>query len=60
MVSCARDIIIFKNLVFCSEFCSMVRKIFIYTAEEVNKLSPKIRLSANEEVKPANLITTQL
>ncbi|XP_031265548.1 auxin response factor 1 [Pistacia vera] len=35
------------------EFCSMVRKIFIYTAEEVKKLSPKIRLSANEEVKPA-------
>nr|WGH73267.1 binding protein transporter ARF1A1 [Mangifera indica] len=35
------------------EFCSMVRKIFIYTAEEAKNLSPKIRFSANEEVKPA-------
>lgn len=32
----------------CSEFCSVVRKIFIYTAEEVKKLSPKIGLSMNE------------
>ncbi|KAL9325463.1 hypothetical protein ACSQ67_006108 [Phaseolus vulgaris] len=30
------------------EFCSVVRKIFIYTAEEVKKLSPKIGLSMNE------------
>nr|ACX68650.3 auxin response factor [Dimocarpus longan] len=35
------------------EFCSMVRKIFIYTAEEVKRLSPKIKLTSNEEVKPA-------
>lgn len=28
----------------CSEFCSMVRKIFIYTTEEVKRLSPKIKL----------------
>ncbi|XP_044461978.1 auxin response factor 1-like [Mangifera indica] len=35
------------------EFCDMVRKIFIYTAEEAKKLSPKISISANEEVKPA-------
>ncbi|KAK0589049.1 hypothetical protein LWI29_008978 [Acer saccharum] len=34
------------------EFCSMVRKIFIYTAEEVKRLSPKIKLPSNEGVKP--------
>ncbi|KAE9446791.1 hypothetical protein C3L33_21315, partial [Rhododendron williamsianum] len=34
------------------EFCSMVRKIFIYTNEEVNKLSPKVKLPVSEEVKP--------
>ncbi|XP_047164117.1 auxin response factor 1-like [Vigna umbellata] len=33
------------------EFCSVVRKIFIYTAEEVKKLSPKIGLPANEKLK---------
>lgn len=27
-----------------NEFCSMVRKIFIYTTEEVKRLSPKIKL----------------
>lgn len=37
------------------EFCSMVRKIFIYTAEEVKRLSPKIKLPAMEEIKPAKL-----
>ncbi|KAA8536621.1 hypothetical protein F0562_029099 [Nyssa sinensis] len=31
------------------EFCNMVRKIFIYTNEEVKKLSPKIKLSVCEE-----------
>nr|AUZ96292.1 Auxin response factor [Malus domestica] len=30
------------------EFCSMVRKIFIYTLEEVKRLSPKIKLPLNE------------
>ena len=35
----------------CSEFCSMVKKIFIYTSEEVKRLSPKIKLLADEEVK---------
>lgn len=34
-----------------SEFCSMVRKIFIYTSEEVKRLSPKIKLPVNEEIK---------
>nr|QGJ03856.1 ARF1 [Eucommia ulmoides] len=34
------------------EFCSMVRKIFIYTTDEVKKLSPKIKLPMKEEVKP--------
>ncbi|RDY07533.1 Auxin response factor 1 [Mucuna pruriens] len=37
------------------EFCSIVRKIFIYTAEEVKKLSPKIGLPINEEVKPSKM-----
>jgi len=32
-----------------------VRKIFIYTAEEVKKLSPKIGLPINEEVKPSKM-----
>lgn len=35
-----------------SEFCNMVRKIFIYTNEEVKKLSPKVKLPASDEVKP--------
>ncbi|KAK7376399.1 hypothetical protein VNO78_34684 [Psophocarpus tetragonolobus] len=37
------------------EFCSVVRKIFIYTAEEVKKLSPKIGLTMNEKFKPSKL-----
>ncbi|XP_012455499.1 auxin response factor 1 [Gossypium raimondii] len=32
-----------------NEFCSMVRKIFIYTSEEVRKLSPKIKLPVNDD-----------
>lgn len=40
-------------LFYCSEFCSVVRKIFIYTAEEVKKLSPKIGILINEEGKPS-------
>ena len=35
----------------CSEFCGMVKKIFIYTSEEVKRLLPKIKLLAGEEVK---------
>jgi len=35
----------------CSEFCGMVKKIFIYTSEEVKRLSPKIKHPAEEEVK---------
>lgn len=37
------------------EFCSVVRKMFIYTPEEVKKLSPKIGLPSNEEGKPSKL-----
>ncbi|KAI4296146.1 hypothetical protein L6164_036128 [Bauhinia variegata] len=37
------------------EFCSVVRKIFIYTVEEVKKLSPKIGLPINDEAKPGKL-----
>ncbi|XP_031380198.1 auxin response factor 1 isoform X2 [Punica granatum] len=36
------------------EFCSIVRKIYIYTTEEVKKLSPKIKFPANE-VKTSKL-----
>lgn len=44
-----------KFLLFCcSEFCTVVRKIFIYTPEEVKKLSPKIGLPINE-VKPSKV-----
>ncbi|EXB80401.1 Auxin response factor 1 [Morus notabilis] len=38
-----------------NEFCNMVRKIFIYTTEEVKMLSPKIKLPVNEEAKPGKL-----
>lgn len=41
-------------LLYRSEFCTVVRKIFIYTAEEVKKLSPKIGLPI-KEVKPSKL-----
>ncbi|XP_021720523.1 auxin response factor 1-like [Chenopodium quinoa] len=34
------------------EFCSMVRKIFIYTSEEVKRLSTKSKISVEEEAKP--------
>jgi len=39
------------SALYRSEFCSVVRKIFIYTAEVVKKLSPKIGLSMNEKLK---------
>ncbi|MCD7464591.1 hypothetical protein HAX54_053051, partial [Datura stramonium] len=38
------------------EFCSMVRKIFVYTAEEAKRLSPKIKLPV-DEVKPGKLVS---
>ncbi|GAV63306.1 AUX_IAA domain-containing protein/B3 domain-containing protein/Auxin_resp domain-containing protein [Cephalotus follicularis] len=37
------------------EFCSIVRKIYIYTLEEVKRLSPKIKLLVHEEVKAPKL-----
>ncbi|KAF8404018.1 hypothetical protein HHK36_008894 [Tetracentron sinense] len=37
------------------EFCSMVRKIFIYTPEEAKRLSPKAKLPVNREVEPGKL-----
>ncbi|KAK9750122.1 hypothetical protein RND81_02G175000 [Saponaria officinalis] len=37
------------------EFCSMVRKIFVYTSEVVQRLSPKNKISASEVTKPENL-----
>ncbi|KAI4298904.1 hypothetical protein L6164_032417 [Bauhinia variegata] len=40
------------------EFCNVVRKIFIYTTEEVKKLSPKIGLPINDEAKPDKLDAT--
>ncbi|XP_059653663.1 auxin response factor 1-like [Cornus florida] len=40
------------------EFCSMARKIFIYTNEEAKRLSPKIKLPVTEEVRPSNPATT--
>lgn len=38
------------------EFCSMVRKIYVYTAEEVKRLSPKIKLVV-EDVKPGKRVS---
>ncbi|ESQ29527.1 hypothetical protein EUTSA_v10023326mg [Eutrema salsugineum] len=35
-----------------NEFCGMVRKIFIYTPEEVRKLSPKNKLTVNVRIQP--------
>ena len=40
------------SFAFSSEFCSMVRKIFIYTVEEVKELSPKAKLPLKGEFKP--------
>ncbi|KAL2491076.1 Auxin response factor 1 [Abeliophyllum distichum] len=37
------------------EFCTMVRKIYIYTTEEAKKLSPRIKLPL-PEVKPSKLV----
>ncbi|XP_028804042.1 auxin response factor 1 [Neltuma alba] len=37
------------------EFCTVVRKISIYTPEEAKKLSPKTGLPFNEEVKPSKV-----
>ncbi|KAL2339329.1 hypothetical protein Fmac_013775 [Flemingia macrophylla] len=37
------------------EFCTVVRKIFIYTVEEVKKLSPKIGPPINEKDKTSTL-----
>ncbi|KAJ8572671.1 hypothetical protein K7X08_009182 [Anisodus acutangulus] len=38
------------------EFCSMVRKIFVYTAEEAKRLSPKINLPV-DDVKPGKPVS---
>ncbi|KVI11085.1 Aux/IAA-ARF-dimerization [Cynara cardunculus var. scolymus] len=38
------------------EFCSMVRKIFIYTTEEAKRLSPKIKLPENDELIQGKLV----
>ncbi|KAF3642497.1 Auxin response factor 7 [Capsicum annuum] len=38
------------------EFCSMVRKIYVYTAEEAKRLSPKIKLPV-DDVKPGNPVS---
>ncbi|WCJ18697.1 auxin response factor 1 [Euphorbia peplus] len=35
------------------EFCNMVRKIFIYTSEEVKRLSPKIKFPVDGHMKAA-------
>ncbi|KAK6945551.1 AUX/IAA domain, partial [Dillenia turbinata] len=37
------------------EFCSMVRKMFIYTVEEAKQLAPKIKLPITEEAKAGKL-----
>ncbi|GAB4848561.1 Arf GTPase arf1 [Ancistrocladus abbreviatus] len=37
------------------EFCNMVRKMFVYTSEEVKRLSPKIKLPVPEETKPSKM-----
>ncbi|XP_060167553.1 auxin response factor 1 [Lycium barbarum] len=38
------------------EFCSMARKIFVYTTEEAKRLSPKIKLPV-EDVKPGKPVS---
>ncbi|KAK1440408.1 hypothetical protein QVD17_06235 [Tagetes erecta] len=43
------------------EFCSMVRKIFIYTTEEAKRLSPKIKLpELNEMIQGKPLLNAQV
>ncbi|KAK2987006.1 hypothetical protein RJ640_024904, partial [Escallonia rubra] len=39
-----------------SEFCSMVRKIIIYTTEEAKKLSPKRKFPDIDEVRPTKSV----
>jgi auxin response factor len=39
------------------EFCSMVRKIFMFTPDEIKRLSSKIKLMGTKEVKTAKLDT---
>ncbi|KAI3695091.1 hypothetical protein L1987_78079 [Smallanthus sonchifolius] len=39
-----------------NEFCSMVRKIFIYTTEEAKRLSPKTKLPENNEIIQGKLL----
>ncbi|XP_055816412.1 auxin response factor 1 [Solanum dulcamara] len=38
------------------EFCSMVRKIYVYTAEEAKRLSPKIKLPV-DDLKPGKPVS---
>lgn len=35
-----------NDVTLCRLFCKMVRKIFIYTSEEVKKMKPRCKLSA--------------
>ncbi|KAK9070681.1 hypothetical protein SSX86_011083 [Deinandra increscens subsp. villosa] len=39
-----------------NEFCSMVRKIFIYTTEEAKRLTPKIKFPENNELIQGKLL----
>lgn len=48
--SCA--IVIWINTSICSEFCRMVKKIYIYTSEEAKRLSPKRKLPVLAVAKP--------
>lgn len=41
----------------CSEFCSMVRKICIYTTEEARSLSRKMKLTVIKENRPGTTIS---
>ncbi|KAB1208620.1 Auxin response factor 1 [Morella rubra] len=51
------SLVIVLQPIYCSEFCSMVRKIFIYTTEEAKRLSPKAKLPVPTEAKPGKLDT---
>lgn len=59
VVGNSRNFILIEYMMVCSlifsEFCIMVRKIFIYTCEEAKKLTPKSKLPINAEENPGKL-----
>lgn len=45
--SCDCNLVSEMFILICREFCKMVRKIFIYSSEEVKKMSTRCKLPAS-------------